>query len=73
LNKNKKYQINFNGAYYNARTGNYLSRDGKNMTYAEASKDKWKCEKCSETFPSYKMLFNHKTLKERINISIPQW
>jgi hypothetical protein len=47
LGKNKKYQINFNGAYYNARTGAYETRDGRNMSFAEASKDKWKCEKCS--------------------------
>jgi hypothetical protein len=60
LGKNKKYQINFNGAYYNARTGEYETRDGRNMSFAEASKDKWKCEKCSETFPTFKMLMDHK-------------
>ena len=61
----KEYLINFNGAnynaaYYNAKTGTYETNDGRNMTYAEASKDKWKCEKSSETFPTFKMLINHK-------------
>ncbi|HEX9318569.1 MAG TPA: hypothetical protein VF884_06505 [Nitrososphaeraceae archaeon] len=27
LGKNKKYQINFKGAYYNFRTGSYERRD----------------------------------------------
>jgi len=62
LSKNKKYQVNFNGASYNVRTGAYERRDIRNMTYAEASKDKWKCEKCSETFPAIKMLMFHKNL-----------
>jgi hypothetical protein len=60
MSETKKYQINFNGAYYNARTGAYETRDGRNMSFAEASKDKWKCEKCSETFPTFKMLIKHK-------------
>ena len=60
LSKNKKYQVNFNGASYNVRTGAYERRDVRNMTYAEASKDKWKCEKCSEKFPTFKMLNDHK-------------
>jgi hypothetical protein len=60
LNKTKKYKLNYNAPYYNPRTRTYQTRDGKNMTFAEASKDKWKCEKCSETFQTYKMLFNHK-------------
>jgi hypothetical protein len=60
MGKNKKYQINYNAAYFNARTGAYETRDGRNMSFAEASKDKWKCEKCSKTFPTFKMLLNHK-------------
>jgi len=60
LGKSKKYQVNFNGAYYKVRTGAYESRDGRIMTYIEASKDKWKCEKCSEKFPTFKMLNDHK-------------
>ena len=55
MSKSKKYRVNFNGAYYNVRTGSYESRDGKNLTYAEASKDKWKCEKCSKKFPTFKL------------------
>ena len=60
LSETKKYKINYNGAYYDAKTGSYQSRDGRNMTFAEASKDKWKCEKCSVTFSSIKMLMVHK-------------
>ncbi len=60
--KTKRYQVNFNSASYNVRTGAYERRDIRNMTYAEASKDKWKCEKCSETFPAIKMLMFHKNL-----------
>ncbi len=49
-----------NGAYFNVRIGEYETRNGRNMTYAEASKDKWKYEKCSETFPTFKSLIDHK-------------
>ncbi len=56
LGKTKKYQINFNGANYNFKTRKYETRDGRNITYGEASRDKWMCEKCSETFPTFKML-----------------
>ncbi|HEX9317911.1 MAG TPA: hypothetical protein VF884_03150 [Nitrososphaeraceae archaeon] len=45
MSKKKKYQININGAYYIPRTGIYQTRDGRNMSFAEASKDRWKCEK----------------------------
>jgi len=58
--KTKRYQVNYNGASYNVRTGAYERRDVGNMTYAEASRDKWKCEKCSVTFSSIKMLMFHK-------------
>jgi hypothetical protein len=51
---------NFNGANYNFKTKTYETRAGRNMNYEEASKYKWKCEKCSETFPNFKMLINHK-------------
>ena len=50
LGKNKKYQLNFNSAYYNVRTGAYQRNDGTNMTHSEASKEKRKYEKCSELF-----------------------
>ena len=57
--RTKRYQINYNGAYYNVRTGAYESRDGRIMTYIEASRDKWKCED-TETFSTIKMLIDHK-------------
>jgi hypothetical protein len=60
MGKNKKYKINFNGAYYHVRTGASETRDGRNKTYADVSKDKWKCEKCLEAFLIFKMLLNHK-------------
>lgn len=60
LTETKKYKINYNGAYFDFETGTYETRDGRNMSYAEASKDKWKGEKCSETFPTFKMLMEHK-------------
>lgn len=60
MNKIKKYKLNYNAPYYDAKSGSYQTMDGRNMTFAEASKDKWKCEKCSETFPTFKMLMNHK-------------
>jgi hypothetical protein len=60
LNKIKKYKINYNAPYYDARTGEYVTRDGRIMRFTEASKDKWKCEKCSETFPTFKRLIEHK-------------
>ena len=45
---------------YNPRTKSYQTKDGTDMTYQQAIKNKWRCEKCSETFPNFKMLFNHK-------------
>lgn len=60
MNRNKKYQLNHNPFFYNPRTKTYQTKDGGNMTYAEAIQNKWKCEKCLETFPNYKTLFIHK-------------
>jgi transcriptional regulator NrdR family protein len=58
--KVKKYLINFNGANYNFKTRSYETKDGRNMSYEDASKYKWKCEKCPETFTNYELLKDHK-------------
>ena len=60
MNKTKKYQLNYNMSPYDPRTKLYQSRDGRSLTYEQAVQDKWRCEKCSETFQNFKMLFNHK-------------
>lgn len=60
MRKNKRYELNFNALVYNPRTKLYDSNYGKNMTYAQASKNKWKCEKCLATFSAHKLLFFHK-------------
>jgi len=46
---------------YNVRTGLYENNEGKFETYSDAKKIKWKCEKCSQTFQSNKLLYQHKT------------
>lgn len=48
--------------YFNYSSGFFESKDDVNMTRAIAIKGKWKCEKCSEKFPSYRMVREHKTL-----------
>ena len=60
LNKLKKYKINFNAVCFNYKTGMYEDNEEAYQTYSEASKNKWKCEKCSEKFRSYRMLYEHK-------------
>jgi hypothetical protein len=60
VRKNKGHDLNYNAPVYNARTKLYDTTDGKNMTYAEATRNKWKCEKCSASFSNYKSLFVHK-------------
>jgi len=57
----KKYKLNFNMAFYNYKTGLYENKNDTYRTQTEASKNKWKCEKCSEKFQSYRMLCEHKS------------
>ena len=38
----------------------YENATGKFATYAEARQKQWKCDKCAEMFPSYKLLRDHK-------------
>ena len=59
--KTKKYQLNYNMACYNYQTGMYENNIGTYLTREEALRNKWKCEKCSGTFQSYRMLYAHKT------------
>jgi hypothetical protein len=56
----KKYALNFNLASYNIRTGLYENRDSIYENFKEASKCRWKCEKCSEKFRTFKELMGHK-------------
>ncbi len=56
----KKYKINFNLPVYNHVTRLYENHDGKYLTFAEARKNQWKCEKCSQLFSAYKTLIDHK-------------
>ena len=60
MSRIKKYQLNRNFALYNFNIGLYQTKDGRNMTYEETLRNKWKCEKCSDNFPSFKNLLNHK-------------
>ena len=46
LSKLKKYKINFNTVCFNYKTGMYEDNEEAYQTYSEASKNKWKCEKC---------------------------
>ena len=60
MSKIKKYQLNRNVGFYNFDTGLYETRDGRNLTYEESLRNKWKCDKCFETFPRFRNLRNHK-------------
>jgi len=46
---------------FNVKTGLYENNEGKFETYSDAKQIKWKCEKFSHTFRSYKILCQHKT------------
>lgn len=46
LSKLKKYKINFNTVCFNFKTGMYEDNEEAYQSYSEASKNKWKCEKC---------------------------
>ena len=61
MSNSKKYKLNFNLAFYNYKTGLYENKSDTYRTQTEAFKNKWKCEKCSEKFQSYKMLCEHKS------------
>jgi transcription initiation factor IIE alpha subunit len=62
MNNSKKYRLNFNMGYFNYTTGFFENNDELQLTRAEAIRYKWKCEKCSEKFQSYKMVHEHKAL-----------
>ena len=42
--------------YYNYKTGFFENNDDKYQTREEAHRNKWKCDKCSDRFQSYRML-----------------
>ena len=46
---------------FNDITKLYENDQRKFETYSEARMIKWKCDKCSKTFQTYKMLCKHKT------------
>ena len=58
--KLKKYKINFNAVCFDYKTGMYANNVETYLTREEALMNKWKCEKCSERFRSYRMLYEHK-------------
>ena len=60
MRKSKRYELNFNMPTFNVITKLYENDQRKFETYSEAM-IKWKCDKCSETFQTYKMLYKHKT------------
>ena len=60
VNNSKKYVLNFNMADFNYSTGFFEKNGREYVTRAEALMNKWKCEKCSESFRSYRMLYEHK-------------
>ena len=61
MNNSKKYRLNFNMLYYNYKTGFFENNDAAYQTREEALRNKWKCDKCSNLFQSYRMLREHKT------------
>ena len=61
VNNSKKYVLNFNMADFNYSTGFFEKNGLEYVTRAEALMNKWKCEKCSERFPTYRMVHDHKT------------
>ena len=58
--KLKKYKINFNAVCFDYKTGKYGNNVETYLTREEALRNKWKCEKCSDRFKSYRMLYEHK-------------
>ena len=61
VHKSKRYELNFNMPTFNVRIKLHENAENKYETYSEARMIKWKCEKCSTTFQTYKMLYKHKT------------
>ena len=59
-NKLKKYKINFNAVCFDYKTEMYGNNVETYLTREEALRNKWICEKCSERFRSYRMLYEHK-------------
>ncbi len=60
LRKTKKNLLNFDSLSYNNKARVYKTKDGRFLSYNEALKHKWKCEKCPETFASFKLLKAHR-------------
>ena len=47
--------------YYDYRTGFIENNNEAYLTHAEALRNKWKCDKCSEKFQNYRLVHEHKT------------
>jgi hypothetical protein len=58
--KRPKGLLNYNASSYDPRLKLYKTQDGRLLTYKEALRHKWKCEKCPETFPSFYLLKEHR-------------
>lgn len=56
----QKYKINYNPVNYNPLTGLYESGSATYIGFKQAKAIKWKCEKCSARFATFKELKNHK-------------
>lgn len=55
-----KYRLNHNPVRYNAQTRSYQVGDMAFETYRDARANKWRCDKCSSSFSSFKHLRAHK-------------
>ena len=51
----------FNEITYNFKTKMFEDKDTSYRSYSQASLSRWKCDKCSSMFATFKDLKNHKT------------
>ena len=45
---------------YDVKSGLFKTDDGRLLSYKEAVKLKWKCDKCVKTFQNYRLLKIHR-------------
>jgi formylmethanofuran dehydrogenase subunit E len=57
MKRSRKNSLN---SGYNPVTKMFENASGNFVTYAEARRNQWKCERCGEMFASYRTLKEHK-------------
>gem|GEM_PF-177244 len=56
-----KYRINYNPINYDVQLGMYNTESENHIRYEDARANQWRCDKCFDTFSTFRKLKTHKS------------